>query len=85
MFLQKIIRNPDDLKLRKIPFSNKIFIERIKSVNGAENVLEAIGFSQAADSWNLALQDQNKSVDLDLLKEYNQVIEAELAAQAKSS
>lgn len=84
MFLQKIIRNPEDAKLRRIPFTNKIYSERIKSVDGAEKLLQAIGFTQSADSWNLNFEDQNKELDLEILKEFNSIIESALSAQSNT-
>jgi hypothetical protein len=84
MFLQKIIRNPEDAKLRRIPFTNKIYSERIKSVDGAEKLLEAIGFTQSADAWSLNFEDQNKELDVEILKEFNSLIESALSSQSNT-
>ncbi|KHJ90399.1 PUB domain protein [Oesophagostomum dentatum] len=45
-YLQNIIENPDEPKYRRIRLSNKAYQERVASVKGGREFLEAVGFSE---------------------------------------
>ncbi|XP_053559128.1 UBX domain-containing protein 6 isoform X2 [Bombina bombina] len=45
-YFDNIISNPDEEKYRKIKLSNKVFQERINSLEGANEFLEAVGFEK---------------------------------------
>lgn len=43
-YIENIIQNPDMEKYRKIKKSNKVFSEKVVSVEGSEEFLSAVGF-----------------------------------------
>lgn len=63
IYLNNIIKNPQEEKFKKLNLKGKAFTERVSSCYGAVGSLEAIGFAPNAEDF-LVL---NKT-DLELLK-----------------
>lgn len=73
-YLQNIMENQNDPKFRKIRMSNKAFQERVLSVKGGREFLEAVGFEEreeenggASDKF-LVMNEENAHNDARLLQ-----------------
>ncbi|KAK7889219.1 hypothetical protein WMY93_024779 [Mugilogobius chulae] len=75
-YVDNICKNPSEEKYRKIKLSNKVFQDKVRSVEGSREFLEALGFistmlpveGQEEEEEFLVLPEQS-SDDLELMKE----------------
>ncbi|XP_071751867.1 UBX domain-containing protein 6 isoform X1 [Centroberyx gerrardi] len=75
-YVENICKNPTEEKYRKIKLSNKVFQEKVRSVEGTREFLEALGFQsnmfpvegQEEEEEFLVLPEQNADA-LELMKE----------------
>ena len=72
IYLKNIIKNPTEIKFRKINSSNKGFCNRIKDVIGGTNLLEIFGF-QLIDGFYLM-----ENVDVNRLTTFDEYLEEKL-------
>lgn len=75
--VDNIIRDPEEMKYRSLPLSNKLVIERILQVDGAVELLSSIGFTQqyieGSDVEYFVLNDED--VDLPVLKYASEMLD----------
>ncbi len=75
--VDNIIRDPEEMKYRSLPLSNKLVIERILQAEGAVELLSSIGFVQQyvedSDTEYFVLHDED--VDMPVLKYASEMLE----------
>ncbi|KAM9480216.1 UBX domain-containing protein 6-like [Salvelinus alpinus] len=66
-YIENICKNPTEEKYRKIKLSNKVFQEKVKTVEGSREFLQAVGFQ----SIMLDVQGQEESEEFLVLMEHD--------------